>query len=152
MYKDVFSDVDLQYFVTTTGIKENIILKSAKAQNEFTLNYKIPNLTAKQKGDKTITLSNKDGKEIYTISAPYMYDAKGSTSTQMKIEIVKQKGSNLQVKLTADYAFIHTIGRAFPITIDPEITTKTGSQLYYGEASSSGRIINHGPYYLSKTI
>lgn len=150
LYKDVFSDVDLQYFVTTTGIKENIILKSAKAQNEFTLNYKIPNLTAKQKGDKTITLSNKDGKEIYTISAPYMYDAKGSTSTQMKIEIVKQKGSNLQVKLTAYYAFIHTIGRAFPITIDPEITTKTGSQLYYGEASSSGRIINHGPYYLSK--
>lgn len=150
LYKDVFSDVDLQYFVTTTGIKENIILKSAKAQNEFTLNYKIPNLTAKQKGDKTITLSNKDGKEIYTISAPYMYDAKGSTSTQMKIEIVKQKGSNLQVKLTADYAFINTIGRAFPITIDPEITTKTGSQLYYGEASSSGRIINHGPYYLSK--
>ena len=150
MYKDVLNDVDLQYFVTTTGIKENIILKSSKAQNEFTLNYKIPNLTAKQKGDKTITLSNKDGKEIYTISAPYMYDAKGSTSTQMKIEIVKQKGSNLQVKLTADYAFIHTIGRAFPITIDPEITTKTGSQLYYGEASSSGRIINHGPYYLSK--
>ena len=150
MYKDVFNDVDLQYFVTTTGIKENIILKSSKAQNEFTLNYKIPNLTAKQKGDKTITLSNKDGKEIYTISAPYMYDAKGSTSTQMKIEIVKQKGSNLQVKLTADYAFIHTIGRAFPVTIDPEITTKTGSQLYYDEASSSGRIINHGPYYLSK--
>ncbi|MEQ2491891.1 RHS repeat-associated core domain-containing protein [Ruminococcoides intestinale] len=150
LYKDVFSDVDLQYFVTTTGIKENIILKSAKAQNEFTLNYKISNLTAKQKDDKTITLSGKDGKEIYTISAPYMYDAKGSTSTQMKIEIVKQKGSNLQVKLTADYAFIHTIGRAFPITIDPEITTKTGSQLYYGEASSSGRIINHGPYYLSK--
>ena len=150
LYKDVFSDVDLQYFVTTTGIKENIILKSAKAQNEFTLNYKIPNLTAKQKDDKTITLSDKDGKEIYTISAPYMYDANGSSSTQMKIEIVKKKGSNLQVKLTADYAFIHTIGRAFPITIDPEITTKTGSQLYYGEASSSGRIINHGPYYLSK--
>lgn len=150
MYKDVFNDVDLQYFVTATGIKENIILKSAKAQNEFTLNYKIPNLTAKQKDDKTITLSNKSGKEIYTISAPYMYDANGSSSTQMKIEIVKQKGSNLQVKLTADYAFIHIIGRAFPITIDPEITTKTGSQLYYGEASSSGRIINHGPYYLSK--
>lgn len=150
LYKDVFSDVDLQYFVTTTGIKENIILKSSKAQNEFTLNYKIPNLTAKQKDDKTITLSNKDGKEIYTISAPYMYDANGSSSTQMKIEIVKQKGSNLQVKLTADYAFIHTIGRAFPVTIDPEITTKTGSQLYYGEANSNGTVINHGPYYFSK--
>lgn len=149
LYKDVFSDVDLQYFVTTTGIKENIILKSAKAQNEFTLNYKIPNLTAKQKDDKTITLSNKDGKEIYTISAPYMYDANGSSSTQMKIEIVKQKGSNLQVKLTADYAFIHTIGRAFPVTIDPEITTTLKSELTFYE-NANGSVNSYGPYYTSK--
>lgn len=149
LYKDVFSDVDLQYFVTTTGIKENIILKSAKAQNEFTLNYKIPNLTAKQKDDKTITLSNKDGKEIYTISAPYMYDEKGSSSTQMKIEIVKQKGSNLQVKLTADYAFIHTIGRAFPVTIDPEITTTLKSDLTFYE-NANGSVNSYGPYYTSK--
>ena len=149
LYKDVFSDVDFQYFVTTTGIKENIILKSSKAQNEFTLNYKIPNLTAKQKDDKTITLSNKDGKEIYTISAPYMYDAKGSTSTQMKIEIIKQKGSNLQVKLTADYAFIHTIGRVFPVTIDPEITTTLKSELTFYE-NANGSVNSYGPYYTSK--
>ena len=149
LYKGVFNDVDLQYFVTTTGIKENIILKSAKAQNEFTLNYKIPNLTAKQKDDKTITLSNKDGKEIYTISAPYMYDANGSSSTQMKIEIVKQKGSNLQVKLTADYAFIHTIGRAFPVTIDPEITTTLKSDLTFYE-NANGSVNSYGPYYTSK--
>ena len=149
LYKDVFNDVDLQYFVTTTGIKENIILKNSKAQNEFTLNYKIPNLTAKQKDDKTITLSNKDGKEIYTISAPYMYDANGSSSTQMKIEIVKQKGSNLQVKLTADYAFIHTIGRVFPVTIDPEITTTLKSELTFYE-NANGSVNSYGPYYTSK--
>ena len=149
LYKDVFNDVDLQYFVTTTGIKENIILKNSKAQNEFTLNYKIPNLTAKQKDDKTITLSNKDGKEIYTISAPYMYDANGSSSTQMKIEIVKQKGSNLQVKLTADYAFIHTIGRVFPVTIDPEITTTLKSDLTFYE-NANGSVNSYGPYYTSK--
>ena len=149
LYKDVFNDVDLQYFVTTTGIKENIILKNSKAQNEFTLNYKIPNLTAKQKDDKTITLSNKDGKEIYTISAPYMYDANGSSSTQMKIEIVKQKGSNLQVKLTADYAFIHTIGRAFPVTIDPDITTTLKSELTFYE-NANGSVNSYGPYYTSK--
>ena len=149
LYKGVFNDVDLQYFVTTTGIKENIILKSSKAQNEFTLNYKIPNLTAKQKDDKTITLSDKDGKEIYTISAPYMYDANGSSSTQMKIEIVKQKGSNLQVKLTADYAFIHTIGRVFPVTIDPEITTTLKSDLTFYE-NANGSVNSYGPYYTSK--
>lgn len=101
------------------------------------------------KDDKTITLSNKDGKEIYTISAPYMYDEKGSSSTQMKIEIVKQKGSNLQVKLTADYAFIHTIGRAFPVTIDPEITTTLKSDLTFYE-NANGSVNSYGPYYTSK--
>ena len=78
-----------------------------------------------------------------------MYDANGSSSTQMKIEIVKQKGSNLQVKLTADYAFIHTIGRAFPVTIDPEITTTLKSDLTFYE-NANGSVNSYGPYYTSK--
>lgn len=78
-----------------------------------------------------------------------MYDEKGSSSTQMKIEIVKQKGSNLQVKLSADYAFIHTIGRVFPITIDPEITTTLKSDLTFYE-NANGSINSYGPYYTSK--
>lgn len=67
----------------------------------------------------------------------------------MKIEIVKQKGSNLQVKLTADYAFIHTIGRAFPVTIDPEITTTLKSDLTFYE-NANGSVNSYGPYYTSK--
>lgn len=67
----------------------------------------------------------------------------------MKIEIVKQKGSNLQVKLTADYAFIHTIGRVFPVTIDPEITTTLKSELTFYE-NANGSVNSYGPYYTSK--
>lgn len=64
-YKDVYKNVDLQYFVTSTGIKENIILKNSDVQNEFNLTYKIKDLTAKQTDDKTIKLYNKDNKEVY---------------------------------------------------------------------------------------
>ena len=145
-YENVYKNVDLQYFVTSTGVKENIILKSSDVQNEFNVTYKTKNLTAKQIDDYTISLCNKDNEEVYRIVAPYMIDAKGETSTQLKLSIESQKGSNLNVKLTTDYWFIHSIGRNFPITIDPEITLKTKSSL--NEAYKSGYLMNHGPYYI----
>ncbi len=149
-YCDVYENIDLQYFVSSTGIKENIILKNSDVQNEFNITYKIKNLTAKQTDDYSITLYNKSGKAVYTIVAPYMMDAKGNSSNQLKLELVSQKGSNLNVKLTADYWFIHSIGRSFPITIDPEVTTKPSSKLSLYEGVDGG-FNSYGPYYLDNT-
>ena len=147
-YENVYKNVDLQYFVTSTGVKENIILKSSDVQNEFNLTYKIKNLTAKQTDDYTITLYNKNNKEVYKIVAPYMTDAKGESSNQLKLELVSQKGGNLQVGLTADYWFIHSIGRSYPITIDPEVTNKLTSALTFAE-NTNNSIKSYGPYYNS---
>lgn len=147
-YENVYKNVDLQYFITSTGVKENIILKSSDVQNEFNLTYKIKNLTAKQTDDYTITLYNKSNDEVYKIVAPYMTDADGNSSTQLKLELISQKGGNASVKLTVDYWFIHSIGRSFPVTVDPEVTNKLTSILSLNEGS--GRIsLNHGPYYTS---
>lgn len=132
-YENVYDNVDLQYFVTSTGVKENIILNSSDVQNEFNLTYKIKNLIAEQTDDYTITLFNKKNEEVYKIVAPYMTDADGKTSTQLKLEIVSQKGGNLKVKLTADYWFIHSLGRSFPITIDPEVTLSGYSNIETAE-------------------
>lgn len=149
-YENVYKNVDLQYFVTSTGVKENIILKSSDVQNEFNLTYKIKNLTAKQTDDYTITLYNKNNKEVYKIVAPYMTDAKGESSNQLKLELVSQKGGNLQVRLTADYWFIRSIGRSFPITIDPEVTNKTSATIRFNEGSGD-ICLNRGPYYTSNS-
>lgn len=43
-YENVYKNVDLQYFVTTTGVKENIILKNSDVQNEFYISYKTKSL------------------------------------------------------------------------------------------------------------
>ena len=147
-YENLYKNVDLQYFVTSTGVKENIILKSSDVQNEFNLTYKIKNLTAKQTDDYTITLYNKNNREVYKIVAPYMTDAKGESSNQLKLELVSQKGGNLQVRLTADYWFIHSIGRSYPITIDPEVTNKLTSALTFAE-NTNNSIKSYGPYYNS---
>ena len=144
-YENVYKNVDLQYFVSSTGVKENIILRDSDVQNEFNLTYKINNLTAKQTDDYTITLYNKNSEAVYTIIAPYMTDADGNTSTQLKLEIVSQKGGNLKVKLSADYWFIHSLGRSFPITVDPELTIRSGAVLthYNGDG---GIYHSYGPY------
>lgn len=46
-YTEAFPDVDLEYIVNPDGVKENIILKTAEAQTEFTLSYDIGKLTAR---------------------------------------------------------------------------------------------------------
>lgn len=149
IYENVFENVDLQYFVTSAGVKENIILKDSDVPNEFNVTYKVNKLTAKQIDNNCITLYDKNGKEVYSILAPYMMDAKGKISTKLKLEMVSQKGANLKVKLSLDKSFIRTLWRAFPITVDPEITTTLDNKidLY---ACTNGTAVNYGPYSISK--
>ena len=98
-YYDVYENVDLQTIINPTGIKENFVLKNEKAQNEFIINYDVSNLKAHQANEKTIELVNSEKEVIYTISAPYMEDAKGETRTDLKLEIVEQNANRLKCKV-----------------------------------------------------
>ena len=148
IYKNVYNNVDLQYFLTSTGVKENIILNDSDVQNEFDLSYKIQKLTAEQTDDYTITLYNKSNQAVYKIEAPYMTDSNGVLSSQLRLELVSQKGANLEIKLIADYNYIHSDSRSFPIIIDPEITNKLNGELSLNEVYNN-TALNHGPYYVS---
>lgn len=52
-YKDVYENVDLQYFITPQGVKENLIIKDKDAQNVFEMKYKSKGLMAVQKDEQT---------------------------------------------------------------------------------------------------
>lgn len=118
-----FKDVDLQYFVTPVGVKENIILKSEKAQTEFDISYKFNGLIAEQKDDWTIELKNDKNEVVYTIIAPFMTDSKAEISTQLKLSIISQKKGKMTIKLSADKDWIESKDREFPIIIDPAFNT-----------------------------
>lgn len=57
-YKNIYNNVDLQCNVTTKGVKENIVLNSPNAKNEYVISYNIGKLTPKLKDDNTIDLYN----------------------------------------------------------------------------------------------
>ena len=91
LYENAFTDADLQYIVSPTGLKENIILKSKSVQNSFTVNYNIGELTAEVIDDHTINLMA-DNEIVYTISAPYMVDSNGVKSEAVTLDVDKCKG------------------------------------------------------------
>ena len=129
-YKNIYNNVDLQCNVTTKGVKENIVLNSPNAKNEYVISYNIGKLIPKLKDDNTIDLYN--GKNIvYTISAPYMVDANEKYSENISLEILNHKDDTMQVKLTADKDFLLSSDIKYPVTIDPEISSGQASNTNY---------------------
>ena len=152
IYQNVYKNVNLEYYVTPSGVKENIVLKESDVQNEFYITYNIGALSAKQIDDYAISVRNKNDDEVFSILAPYMTDAKGEISKKLKISLEKQENGKLEVKLSADKGFIKDSARSFPVVIDPEVSLTTiSSHFIFGEANHSGYLINHGPYYVDNT-
>ena len=150
-YKNIYNNVDLQCNVTTKGVKENIVLNSPNAKNEYVISYNIGELTPKLKDDNTIDLYN--GKNVvYTISAPYMVDANEKYSENISLEILNHKDDTMQVKLTADKDFLLSSDIKYPVTIDPEISSGQAlntNYSYIGYGTSSTKY--NPPYTLSSS-
>ncbi len=118
IYENVYENVDLQYIVSSNGIKENIILKNVAAQNSFVVNYNIGDLTARVVTENEIQLLDVDD-VIYVISAPVMYDAEGNTSSEIELNITKNKNGKLRFEILPDEDWLSTA--VYPVTIDPSI-------------------------------
>ncbi len=145
-YKNIYNNVDLQCNVTTKGVKENIVLNSPNAKNEYVISYNIEKLTPKLKDDNTIDLYN--GKNIvYTISAPYMVDANQKYSENISLEILNHKDDTMQVKLTADKDFLLSSDIKYPVTIDPEISSAQASNTNYSYIGYGTSYTKYNPPY-----
>ena len=127
VYSDVLPDVDIEYILNSVNLKENIILKSCSAQDEFFAQYNIGDLTAKQMDEQNIELLDSNGEAVFCISAPCMFDANNIASSNVAISIVSEKEKTLQVKITADKEWLHDSYRVYPVRIDPDVLKSTQS-------------------------
>ena len=148
VYPDVFPYVDLEYILTPNGLKENILLRSDRAQHEFVMTYRIGRLKAEQKDSRTIQLHNEQNQTIYEIAAPYMEDANGEISDGVSLTILEQTGGTLKMSILADPHWLKDEGRAFPVEIDPSFTgfnkEITSQTIYQSGATSDADILTIG--------
>jgi RHS repeat-associated protein len=122
-FKQIFKDIDLNYTLSGDTVKESIVLNKAIENPVFKFNLNVTNMVPKiDKNNNIVFYDVKDTeKVVYTMKAPYMYDAKNVSSDNINISIEKtDKGYILTVK--PDSKWLNS-NRAYPITIDPTVDT-----------------------------
>ena len=130
-YNDAFTDTDLQYIFSSGRIKENIIVKQRHDKYEYKFLLKLKNLDVALSEDgqrlelftTVIDEVSRDSskKAIFTIPAPYMYDATNAVCQNAEYEL-EREGADYIFKVIADKKWINSEERKFPVTIDPVIT------------------------------
>jgi len=123
-YSNVFENIDFQYILYPTGVKENIILQKPVQNPVFKLALNVKNLEVKLNDDKTISFYSKEkpAEEVFRMDAPYMFDAKDIYSNSIELELVKEKdGYTLTIK--PDQQWLSDQNRQYPVVIDPEVIT-----------------------------
>ncbi len=124
VYEDVFKNTSLQYFIMPGQLKENIILESKSAPNEFEAEYNTNGLTPSVIDAKTVVLKDEKGDNKFVIEAPYMTDAAGEASTDVKLAVSNISESGFVLTISLDEEWLSAKDREFPVVLDPILTTK----------------------------
>ena len=122
VYEEVFNNVDLEYELNNSKLKESIVLNEKQVKYVFEFNMNLGGLFPVVCEDGSINLcSDKEGKNpVAKIEAPYMFDSNGEYSDAVTMSI-KENGENYILTVTADENWLNDKARVYPVVIDPTI-------------------------------
>ncbi len=123
IYNNIEPGIDLEYKISGTSLKENFIINARRNSYAFTLTLKTGKLIPVLNENKSIDFID-DGRVVFTIPAPVMYDADMQYSDSLRYDI-QRAGNGYTLTLTADADWINSPSRVFPVMIDPEISAET---------------------------
>lgn len=122
LYADILEGIDLEYIIDSVNVKENIIVKKAKDNYNYSFSLKLNHLEAALLSDGSICIYDpQSGESVYSLPKGYMCDADGNYSDAVSYSLVSVENNKYTLCVTADSAWINEVGRAFPVTIDPPI-------------------------------
>lgn len=127
-YAGVLAGVDLELAATYTGVKEDIIVHRASAATTFEFPLALTALTART-GDDGIELVGLDGEVAATIPKGYALDAANARTDNVGMTLVGSPAAPT-IRMSLDPAWLADPSRAFPVRLDPTLTTNTGDDTY----------------------
>ena len=125
-YESLLDGATLRYENYANSVKESIIIPARQDNYTYSFRMQVTGLTPELLDDGSISLTNADGKTIYTIPAPYMMDAKNETSYDAFYKLEESNGGWL-LTVTADADWMNDKDRAYPVLLDPTVTETAGS-------------------------
>ena len=130
-YPDVFGPADVAYDVTSSSLKEKIVLDRAPTgAATYTFRLSLDGVTAAQQADGSVAFKadDADGRPLFYLPKPFMYDsgasaasATGSGHSTKVTQTLSGAGRELKLTVTADQAWLRDPKRRYPVVIDPTI-------------------------------
>lgn len=118
-------NVDLEYIVLPSRVKENIILQSAQEISYYVVTVYTENLSARLLENREIEFYNDSDKVIFTMTSPYMYDSAGELSEDIAVTMVSKGNGCYLIKMTPDAQWLGDEDRVYPVVIDPQVSVDT---------------------------
>lgn len=128
LYNNVQENIDVQYSVDTTGVKEDIILREKTEQNEFHYVFDAERYDVECKDNQIFIREKGKNTILFVLSAPLMSDSDGSQSQKIEMTAEKQSDDHTYViTVRADKDWLQAEERVYPVKIDPTVTIPTES-------------------------
>lgn len=124
-YPYVEDNTSLQYIVSGSGVKENIVVHAAADAYTYSFDMKVKNVTLSLQEDGSVVATATDtGETVFRIPAPFMTDANHRYSDAVSYSLTQKGNKKYTLTVTADADWINSEETAFPVVIDPIITTE----------------------------
>ena len=122
-YRNILPSTNLEYAVTSSGVKESIVVREPQSEYKYYFDMDLDGLTPVENNDGSISLteSGDTANEIFWIEAPYMYDANSDESFAVTMSLTEVEGKYV-LAVEADKDWINAADRAFPVVIDPTLS------------------------------
>jgi hypothetical protein len=148
VYPNAFPGQELQYQVTTSEVKETLVLDSASsvAQSSWSWLIHAPGLTMSQSDRSSLYLTDTNGVVQYSIPDPIMWDssgvaqASGPALVDVPFAFAQTTDGDWELTLTPDPTWLADPSRMFPVMIDP--TMATGPTTFVAYESTGPSVAN----------
>jgi RHS repeat-associated protein len=129
-YPGLLDGADLVYQVTPEGVKEQIVLARPPTDPVWRFTMRLGGVDARQQPDGSIAFLPDGGGDVplFVIPKPFMTDAAddlaspyGKRFSDKVTQTVSQQGSNVEITVRADAAWLAAADRRYPVVVDPTI-------------------------------
>jgi hypothetical protein len=125
-YASILPGVAATYTAGPKALRETLTLENNQAPTSYTYNLTLaPGMRAHKTAGGAISVESAASKPLYTIPAPLISDASGSTLPQSAPVHYELGPDSRTLTLLVDKSWLQAPGRAFPVRIDPDV--------YFGE-------------------
>lgn len=116
-------ELSVEYSVYHNKIEEDIYINAPTELRSFLMNIRTEGLAAHLNDDGSVDFTDENGDMQYRIGIPYMSDAADEVLHDIQVTVSRTE-TGWCVTYTPDEAWLTSAERAYPILLDPSVTTK----------------------------